>query len=212
MKASIRSKWLLLHINSSDFEDGSLGSQNAPEFFGDPMACVNSDVVSHAFKDGTDDFNMRLLPNQIAEPDLDHIYQDVSQLQNATISLALPSCPKPENDDFVFGTVETPGIYTLQPCECFGAAHAAAAPVDEASDAAVPCNQDGYFNNGSAPRPKHTLAIAEIICQRCSRSRGFVSAFITSHDRWNLGRIERGVATTKFEENPPHRELTHRQT
>ncbi|CAK9001676.1 unnamed protein product [Durusdinium trenchii] len=145
------SKWLLLHINSSDFEDGSLGSQNAPEFFGDPMACVNSDVVSHAFKDGTDDFNMRLLPNQIAEPDLDHIYQDVSQLQNATISLALPSCPKPENDDFVFGTVETPGIYTLQPCECFGAAHAAAAPVDEASDAAVPRNQDGYFNNGSVP-------------------------------------------------------------
>ena len=46
----VRSAWLLLHINSSDYEDST--AKNKPEFFGDAMACITPDVVSNVFKNG----------------------------------------------------------------------------------------------------------------------------------------------------------------
>ncbi|CAK9002621.1 unnamed protein product, partial [Durusdinium trenchii] len=60
----------------------------------------------------------------------------------------VPPCEKP-SQDLLLGTLSEPGIYSLHPCECFGAAYANIEPVDEASDAAVPRNPQGYFNNGS---------------------------------------------------------------
>ncbi|CAK9116540.1 unnamed protein product [Durusdinium trenchii] len=138
-----KSFWFLLHINSSDFEDSTL--INAPEFFGDTIACIDSDVVSKAFKHGQDAFDLRLLPREVESTPL---YDQPPALQHGTLALGVPPCEKP-SQDLLLGTLSEPGIYSLHPCECFGAAYASVEPVHEDSDAAVPRNPQGYFNNGS---------------------------------------------------------------
>eukprot|EP00913_Durusdinium_trenchii_P034744 g32502.t1 len=147
-----KSTWMLLHINSSDYEDAE--SKTAPEFFGNPMACITSEVVGNAFKNGQDSFDLQILPAEL--------HSQLQQLQampappavlHGTLALAVPSCPKP-TENFVFGTVNEPGIYSLHACDCFGEAYAAVPPVDPASNAAVPRNANNYFNNGSVPDQK----------------------------------------------------------
>lgn len=140
--AQFRSNWLFLHINSSDYEDAE--SVNAPEFFGNAMACADTDVVGNAFKTGQAAFELQLLPPELS------LAKAASQpaVQGGTLALSVPSCSKPLGD-LEFGTVETPGIYSLHPCECFGEAYANVEPVDHASNAAVPRNATGSFNNGT---------------------------------------------------------------
>ena len=140
--AQLRSNWLFLHINSSDYEDAE--SIHAPEFFGNAMACTDTDVVGNAFKHGQAAFELQLLPPELS------VAEAASQpaAQGGTLALSVPSCSKPLGD-LEFGTVETPGIYSLHPCECFGEAYANVEPVDHASNAAVPRNATGSFNNGT---------------------------------------------------------------
>ncbi|CAK9096216.1 unnamed protein product [Durusdinium trenchii] len=139
-----KSSWMLLHINSSDFEDAQ--SKNAPEFFGDPMACIDSDVVGNTFQQGQVAFDLHLLPAELqAKP----TKLRTAALQPATLALSAPSCPKPTLPNLMLGSVQDSSLYSLHPCDCFGAAHAHVAPVDAASNAAVPRNAQGHFNNGS---------------------------------------------------------------
>ncbi|CAK9010740.1 unnamed protein product [Durusdinium trenchii] len=141
----MKSAWLLLHINSSDYEDST--AKNKPEFFGDAMACITPDVVSNVFKNGQDIFDLQLLPAELqSAPNFDK----PAALQPSTLALSVPSCSKPAAS-FVYGTVKEPGIYSLDPCECFGEAYALVNPVTQESNAAVPRNADGSFNNGSVP-------------------------------------------------------------
>ncbi|CAK9000608.1 unnamed protein product [Durusdinium trenchii] len=139
-----KSNWLFLHINSSDYEDAE--SIHAPEFFGNAMACTDTDVVGNAFKHGQAAFELQLLPPELS------VAEAASQpaVQGGTLALSVPSCSKPLGD-LEFGTVETPGIYSLHPCECFGEAYANAEPVDPASNAAAPRNAQGAFNKGTVP-------------------------------------------------------------
>ena len=101
-----RSTWMLLHINSSDFEDAQ--SKNAPEFFGDPLACSDSDVVAQTFKQGSAAFNLQLQPSELStKPTMGApAPPPPPALQPATLTLAVPSCPKPTDPSLIFGTVE----------------------------------------------------------------------------------------------------------
>ena len=105
-------------------------------------------MVSKAFKHGQDAFDLRLLPREVESTPL---YDQPPALQHGTLALGVPPCEKP-SQDLLLGTLSEPGIYSLHPCECFGAAYASVEPVHEDSDAAVPRNPQGYFNNGSAPK------------------------------------------------------------
>ena len=93
----VRSTWLLLHTNYSDFEDAE--SSKAPEFFGDPVACIEPDVVGKAFKNGQEIIELQLLPAELDTP--------ADAVQNGSLSLAMPSCSKP-TEDLLFGTVSVP--------------------------------------------------------------------------------------------------------
>ncbi|CAK9072166.1 Uncharacterized protein SCF082_LOCUS35550 [Durusdinium trenchii] len=117
-------------------------SSKAPEFFGDPVACIEPDVVGKAFKNGQEIIELQLLPAELDTP--------ADAVQNGSLSLAMPSCSKP-TEDLLFGTVSVPDYYSLHPCECFGETHAHVEPVDAESNAAVPRKADGKFNVGLVP-------------------------------------------------------------
>ena len=112
------------------------------------MACIDSDVVGNTFQQGQVAFDLHLLPAELqAKP----TKLRTAALQPATLALSAPSCPKPTLPNLMLGSVQDSSLYSLHPCDCFGAAHAHVAPVDAASNAAVPRNAQGHFNNGSVP-------------------------------------------------------------
>ncbi|CAJ1350181.1 unnamed protein product [Effrenium voratum] len=125
--------WLLVHTNSSDYEDASTA---APEFFGGVLACASGDIVDLAFALGTVKMFWNFTEAHAG-----------SHLQDATLSIAVPSCSKPDlAPGMVAGTPEEAALYSLQECECFGEAYATTAPVDADSNAAV--SRSGAFNIG----------------------------------------------------------------
>ena len=134
--------WILLHANASDFQNGSV---EAPEFFGAAMACVQEDVVNSTFAKGKDIFDLEFLEAELDDP---VIANKPKAKQKAELKPSVPSCPQPSDDQgFIYGTVEDPAHFSLEPCQCFGEAHAEASPVIASSNDAVP--RDGRFNNGS---------------------------------------------------------------
>ncbi|CAE6973297.1 unnamed protein product [Symbiodinium sp. CCMP2592] len=139
-KVCDNASWLLVHINSSDFQNGSV---KAPEFFGTAMACIDGDVVHEVFVKGYENFELEFLPSELN----DTAILEPQAEQQAELRLSVPSCDKPDLTDFVFGTLEDPEHYSLHSCECFGEAHAQTSPVTAHSD--VEASRSGNFNNGT---------------------------------------------------------------
>ena len=111
------------------------------------IGCIHSDLVSNVFSHGEEAFQLNLQEKEVQDVD----EKDRPGLNlSAVASLTLPSCPKPD-EDFIYGTEERPDLYSLHPCECFGAAFADEAPVTETSDVAVPKDAAGTFNVGPVP-------------------------------------------------------------
>ena len=134
--------WLLVHTNASDFEDGN---SNSPEFFGAPVGCItDQSIVKKVFSDGDATFSFELQQAELQAP-----HGSPEPWQQGSMKLSLSECEAPDLA-FSVGTVEQADAYALDACDCFGEAHSAVAPVDEESNAAVPRNAEGFFNNGSA--------------------------------------------------------------
>ena len=112
------STWVLLHTNTSDFKHGESA---APEFYGEVAACVKEDVMESTFEHGVTNFTLHLASSELIDPlDPSDVEKHPTD-QEAQLRLSVASCSKPQvSTELIYGTVTTPGFYSLSDCECFG--------------------------------------------------------------------------------------------
>ncbi|CAE7374416.1 unnamed protein product [Symbiodinium sp. CCMP2592] len=136
-KACENASWLLVHTNASDFKKGSM---EAPEYYGNAVACTGRDVVANALENGYEEFELEFLPAELNDT---AVLQKPKALQPAVLKPFVRSCSLTASSTAVFGTLEDPEHFSLHPCECFGEAHSQTSPVLQSSDLKVP-SSSGY--------------------------------------------------------------------
>ncbi|CAK9105872.1 unnamed protein product [Durusdinium trenchii] len=141
-KACHNASWMLLHVNSTDYQSSKDDTPSYPEYFGQPMACIMDDSVGTTFEKGSARFDLRLSPSEVED--------SVPESSEAMMKLFVPSCAKPKARHFRVGTIQDPNFYSLHACECFGEAHASTPPVAKSANAAVSRNMTN-FNVGPVP-------------------------------------------------------------
>ena len=149
-------------MNASDFKVAG----KAPEYFGQPMACIMEDAVSAAFELGKASFSMMLSNAELRDP---ATARKPDPTLDASLQLSVPSCAKPVvAEGFVLGTVKEPSLYSLHACDCFGEAHASAAPVTQESNQAVTRNSTRDFNVG--PVEDQKIFSGPFACEQNART------------------------------------------
>jgi hypothetical protein len=137
--------WVLRDGAESDYTDPKTG---LVEPRGKAVACIKDDIEEKVLANGKHASTVYMANDSFADPRYAVFRQDTLSKLEVEASLVTQSCEPPEAEsvDMTFGTVEGPGEYSLDACECFGKAYRDSSPVTMESRSAVMENGNGEYN------------------------------------------------------------------